>query len=225
MQVFLETPRLVLRRFTLADVDNLVSLNADPDVMRFLTGGIPTGRDEIENELLPAFLGYYERCDGYGFWAAIEKRTGEFLGCFYLTPQEGGAPDEVELGFRLRKSAWGKGYATEGARALIRRGFTESGVQCIVADTMAVNIASRRVLEKAGLKLARTYHQPGPDPIEGGESGDVEYALHRADWEHDQAGPGRAGAQAVARARPHACRQRAETRREASATRGSSPAE
>jgi RimJ/RimL family protein N-acetyltransferase len=114
MQVFLETPRLVLRRFTPADVDNLVSLNADPDVMRFLTGGIPTGRDEIENELLPAFLGYYERCDGYGFWAAIEKRTGEFLGCFYLTPQEGGAPDEVELGFRLRKSAWGKGYATEG---------------------------------------------------------------------------------------------------------------
>jgi len=80
MQVFLETPRLVLRRFTPADVDNLVSLNADPDVMRFLTGGIPTGRDEIENELLPAFLGYYERCDGYGFWAAIEKRTGEFLG-------------------------------------------------------------------------------------------------------------------------------------------------
>ena len=190
MQVFLETPRLVLRRFTPADVDNLVSLNADPDVMRFLTGGIPTGRDEIENELLPAFLGYYERSDGYGFWAAIEKRTGEFLGCFYLTPQEGGAPGEVELGFRLRKSAWGKGYATEGARALIRRGFTESGVQCIVADTMAVNIASRRVLEKAGLKLARTYHQPGPDPIEGGEFGDVEYALHRADWEQDQAGPG-----------------------------------
>jgi hypothetical protein len=63
----------VLRRFTLADVDNLVSLNADPDVMRFLTGGMPTGRDEIENELLPVFLGYYERSDGYGFWAAIEK--------------------------------------------------------------------------------------------------------------------------------------------------------
>lgn len=54
-----------------------------------------------------------------------------------------------------------------------------------------MNIASWRVLEKAGLKLARTYHQPGPDPIEGGESGDVENALHRADWEQqDQAGPG-----------------------------------
>ena len=63
-------------------------------------------------------------------------------------------------------------------------------MQCIVADTMAVNIASRRVLEKAGLKLARTYHQPGPDPIEDGEFGDVEYTLHRTDWEQDQAGPG-----------------------------------
>ena len=80
MHVFLETPRLVLRRFTLADVDNLVSLNADPDVMRFITGGIPIGHVEIEDELLPAFLGYYERFDGYGFWAAMEKRTGEFLG-------------------------------------------------------------------------------------------------------------------------------------------------
>ena len=117
MHVFLETPRLMLRRFTRADADNLVSLNADPDVMRFITGGVPIGRGEIEEDLLPAFLGYYERFDGYGFWAAVEKRTGEFLGCFYLTPHEGGAPGEAELGFRLRKSAWGKGYATEGSRA------------------------------------------------------------------------------------------------------------
>ena len=191
MQVFLETPRLVLRRFTLADVDNLVSLNADPDVMRFITGGIPIGRVEIEDELLPAFLGYYERFDGYGFWAAVEKRTGEFLGCFYLTPQEDGAPGEAELGFRLRKSAWGKGYATEGARALIRRGFTEFGVQRVVADTVAGNIASRRVLEKAGLRLARTSQQSSPYPVEGGESGDVEYALRKADWEQQDQAVGR----------------------------------
>jgi len=188
MHVFLETPRLVLRRFTRADADNLVSLNADPDVMRFITGGVPIGRGEIEEELLPAFLGYYERFDGYGFWAAMEKRTGEFLGCFYLTPQEGSAPGEAELGFRLRKSAWGKGYATEGSRALIRSGFTEFGLRRVVADTMAGNLASRRVLEKAGLRLVRTSGQPGAYPVEGGESGDVEYALRKADWERqDQA--------------------------------------
>jgi RimJ/RimL family protein N-acetyltransferase len=67
MQVFLETPRLVLRRFTMADVDNLVSLDADPDVMHFITGGIATSRAEIEKEVLPAFLAYYARHDGYGF--------------------------------------------------------------------------------------------------------------------------------------------------------------
>ena len=53
MQVFLETQRLMLRRFTMADADDLVSLDADPDVMRFVTGGVPTSRDEIENEVLP----------------------------------------------------------------------------------------------------------------------------------------------------------------------------
>ena len=72
MQVFLETDRLVLRRFSLADADNLVNLDADPDVMRYVTGGIPTSREEIENEFLPAFLGYYRRYEGYGFWAATD---------------------------------------------------------------------------------------------------------------------------------------------------------
>jgi RimJ/RimL family protein N-acetyltransferase len=183
VQVFLETPRLVLRRFTMADVDNLVSLDADPAVMRFVTGGIPTSRTEIENEVLPAFLAYYERFEGYGFWAAMEKATGEFLGWFHFRPREGASPTVAELGYRLRKSAWGKGYATEGSRALIRKGFTEFGVQRVVAEGMAVNLASRRVMEKSGLTLVRTFHQPWPYPIEGDELGDVEYALTRADWQ------------------------------------------
>ena len=184
MQVFVETRRLLLRQFTLADVDNLVSLDSDPDVMRFVTGGICTSRAEIENEVLPAFLGYYERFDGYGFWAVIEKATGAFLGWLHFRPREGARLDEPELGYRLRKSAWGKGYATEGSRALIRKGFTEFGVRRVVAETMAVNQASRRVMEKAGLTLVRTFHQPWPYPISGAEQGDVEYALDKSDWEH-----------------------------------------
>jgi RimJ/RimL family protein N-acetyltransferase len=185
MQVFLETDRLVLRRFTIADADNLVDLDADPDVMRFVTGGIPTSREEIQNEVLPAFLAYYQRYEGYGFWAAIEKETGEFLGWFHFRPRPGAAPGEVELGYRLRKSAWGKGYATEGSRALIRRGFTESGAQRVTAEAMAVNQASRRVMEKAGLKLVRTFHQPWPYPIDGDQYGDVEYALDLTGWQQD----------------------------------------
>ena len=73
MQIFLETERLVLRWFTEDDVDNLVELDGDPDVMRFINGGRPTPRHEIETDVLPNFLGYYERFAGYGFWAAVEK--------------------------------------------------------------------------------------------------------------------------------------------------------
>ena len=191
MQVFLETDRLVLRRFSLADVDNLVNLDADPDVMRYVTGGIPTSREEIQDEFLPAFLDYYQRYEGYGFWAAIEKATGEFLGWFHFRPAPDAAPGEVELGYRLRKSAWGKGYATEGSRALIRKGFTELGVQRVVAGAMAVNQASRRVMEKAGLTLVRTFNQPWPYPIDGDQFGDVEYALDKAGWQQQDTSAGR----------------------------------
>jgi RimJ/RimL family protein N-acetyltransferase len=183
MQIFLETERLVLRRFTNDDVDNLVELDSDPQVMRFINGGRPTPRDEIENEVLPAFLGYYERSAGYGFWAAVERSTGRFVGWFHFRPAEGALPREVELGYRLRRSAWGKGYATEGSRALIDKGFAELGVQRVVAFTMVVNVASRRVMEKAGLRFVRIFHQPWPDSIEGEEEGDVEYALLRSEWE------------------------------------------
>ena len=114
MQVFLETQRLVLRRFTVADADDLESLDADPDVMRFVTGGVPTSRDEIENEVLPAFLSYYRRYEGFGFWAAAEKATGEFLGWFHFRSRPDADPGEVELGYRLRKSAGERGMPPRG---------------------------------------------------------------------------------------------------------------
>lgn len=186
MQVFLQTDRLILRRFTETDEDNLFELDSDPAVMRFLTGGKPTPRDVIRNETLPRFLDY-DRFEGLGFWAAIERSTGRFLGWFHFRPPEGSPPDEAELGYRLRRSAWGKGYATEGSLALIRKGFAEFGVRRVVAFTMAVNTASRRVMEKAGLKLVRTFQGSWPDPIDGSEHGETEYALDRVDWERQEA--------------------------------------
>ena len=115
------------------------------------------------------------------------KRQGEFLGWFEFYPPEGSGPEEAELGYRLRRTAWGKGYATEGSRALIRKGFTALGVRRVVASTMAVNVASRRVMEKAGLAYVRTFHQEWPWRIEGEEHGDVEYALTKATWERQEA--------------------------------------
>jgi RimJ/RimL family protein N-acetyltransferase len=137
----------------------------------------------IENETLPSFLAYYERSERFGFWAAIEKSAGAFLGRFAFHPPEGGGSDEAELGYRLEKSSWGKGNATEGSRALIRKGFTELGVRRVFAQTMAVNTASWRVMEKAGLAYARTFHEDWQEPIVGAEHGEVEYALTKSDWE------------------------------------------
>jgi RimJ/RimL family protein N-acetyltransferase len=189
MEDVLETERLRLRRFTQDDVDNLVELDADPEVMRYITGGRATPREVIEREELPAFL---RRSDGYGFWAAVEKATGEFVGWFHLRPRADGPADEPELGYRLRRSAWGKGYATEGSRALIEKAFTDLGAQRVWAETMVVHTASHRVMEKAGLRYVRTFHADWPEKIEGDEEGDVEYALTRAEWEEPRVAKTRA---------------------------------
>lgn len=191
MHIFLETERLLLRRFTRDDVDNLFDLESDPEVMRFLTGGPGTPRDEIERDYIPAYLSYYERFEGYGFWAVIEKATGDFLGWLHLRPQPGDPLNQPELGYRLRKAAWGKGYATEGSRALIHKGFTELGVRRVVASTYQDNLGSRRVMEKSGMKLVRTYRLSPGEMLEMFgiadselfDGDDVEYAISKSEWE------------------------------------------
>ena len=180
--VHLTTERMELRRFTSDDVDLLVELDSDPDVMHFITGGRPTPREEVVTDVLPHFLGWHDRSDRYGFWAAVRRDTGEFLGWFHLRPAREAPEDEPELGYRLRRDAWGRGYAAEGARALVDSAFRDHDVRRVVAETMAVHAASRRVMEKAGLRLVRAFVQPWPDPIPGDEHGDVEYALTREEW-------------------------------------------
>jgi RimJ/RimL family protein N-acetyltransferase len=195
----LMTERLVLRQFTAADVDGLLALDGDPAVMRFLDSQIKS-RAEIEAEVLPRFLGYYQRYRDFGFWAAGTRDDGGFIGWFCLRPvapaatamvhwaDADGDTSVVGLGYRLRPDAWGRGYATEGARALVRRAFAELGVTEVVATTMAVNTGSRAVLAKAGLRYARTVHLTWPEPLPGNEYGDVEYRLRREDWLENVAG-------------------------------------
>jgi RimJ/RimL family protein N-acetyltransferase len=183
MPVILETPRLALREFTEDDVDNLFNLNNDPEVMRYITGGRPTPREVIRNDLIPFHLGVYERLDRLGTWAAEAARTGEFLGWFHFRPGPDGDITNIDLGYRLRRSAWNMGYATEGSLALINMGFTDLGVERVFASTMTVNAASRRVMEKCGLRLVGTAPFHGPDGVDGSEHGEVEYALTRPEWE------------------------------------------
>ena len=183
MQIVLKTARLTLRQFTEDDVDNLFDLNSDPEVMRYLTGGVPTPREELRDEIVPFHLAVYERLDRLGTWAAEATGTGEFLGWFHFRPGLDADITNIDLGYRLRRNAWNTGYATEGSRALINMGFTELGVERVFAHTMTVNTASRRVLEKCGLTLVRTTPWDLPDAIEGSEHGEVEYALTKPEWE------------------------------------------
>ena len=183
MNVVFETERLTLRRFTDADFDQLTELDADPEVTRFITGGIP----EFDAEMLNAWLSQYERWPAYGTFAAIEKSTGRFLGWFHLRPEDG-HDDEPELGYRLNRDAWGKGYATEGSRALIDKAFTDLGATRVWAGALAIHSASHRVMEKSGLRFVRAFHGDWPYKIPGDEHGDVEYAITRAEWEEDRLG-------------------------------------
>lgn len=181
MHVFLETERLILRRFTEDDADALFALYDDPQVMRYVSGA-PADRDEIVKLDIPAFLGYYGRFPGYGFFTAVEKSSGDFLGWFHFRPRPEDPADEPELGYRLHQAAWGKGYGTEGSAALLEKGFTELDVRRVTASTMVVNKRSRRVMEKLGMTLLRTFHGDFHDPIPGSEHGDVEYAITREQW-------------------------------------------
>ncbi len=160
-----------------SDADDLFHLHNDPEVMRYLNGGRPTPREEIAERTLPALI-------GGGFYTALDKRqAGRFLGWFHLRPAEGGTDEEPELGYRLHQAAWGRGYATEGSRALIAKAFGELGARRVSARTMTVNLGSRRVMEKSGLRFARTFPLDSLAHVEGWEQGGVEYELLRPEWQ------------------------------------------
>lgn len=185
MPISLESRRLLFRPFTAADLDDLAALHGDPEVMRFVGTGLPVPREVVERETLPRILHEYQQLGpGLGRFAAVERETGAFFGWFALRPAESaGLSGGIELGYRLRRAVWGQGYATEGARALIRHAFLGLGLSEVVATTMTVNAASRRVLEKAGMVLVRTFVEEFPVYVDGAEHGDVEYVVRRGMWD------------------------------------------
>ncbi|MFJ5234956.1 GNAT family N-acetyltransferase [Kitasatospora sp. NPDC088391] len=185
----LRTARLLLRRLTPADLPAVTALCGDPEVMRYLDDGRPVPAERVAAEVLPAVLREYaELPDGLGHWAV--ETDGRFLGWAALLPAhsvglEHGPDAGLELGYRLLPAARGRGYATEAAAALLAAAFTERyagrRTERVVATTMAVNTASRRVLERIGLRHVRTFFADWPDPIPGSEHGDVVYERTRAD--------------------------------------------
>ena len=155
----LVTPRLRLRRFTVADADRLVALDADPVVMRYIARGVPTPRDRILGEILPRWIAGYAPGSCIGYWAAESLADGDFLGWFHLRPDRF-AREDMELGYRLRRQHWGVGLATEGSLALLDRALRVQRIATVSARTLAGNAASRRVIEKCGLRYTGEFEYP-----------------------------------------------------------------
>jgi RimJ/RimL family protein N-acetyltransferase len=145
---WLSTDRLMLRRFTAGDADWLAALYADPEVTRYL-GGVKR-RPQVEDMLKTRILDYYDAHPGLGIWLTIEKASGDRVGFHLLNNVQG--ESLIQVGFGLTASAWGRGYGTEMARAVLRYGFIDLRLPRIVGLASLGNVASRRVLEKIGLQ-------------------------------------------------------------------------
>lgn len=145
----IETPRLWLRQFTPDDLNELYSLYINPDLMTYIGKGIRT-KNETQTAL-SSIIKHYEH--GFGMWAVIYKDDDKLIGrcglCFLdNTP-------EVELGYLLNKSYWRRGLATEASHASLKYGFEVVRLEKIVAIAKPENIASRRVMEKVGMKYEK----------------------------------------------------------------------
>jgi [ribosomal protein S5]-alanine N-acetyltransferase len=146
--VELTTPRLHLRPFTLADQEAIHVVYADPEVMRYVGHGAHRTLAETANAL--RIYGDVLAQRGYSFLAVTERESGRLIGDGGLHPMGGVGPD-VELGYTLARSAWGRGYATELAQALVDYAFTVLRVPRVVAQVEPANTASRHVLAKLGM--------------------------------------------------------------------------
>lgn len=168
----LKTARLNIRRFTIAHLDGLAALRGDKDVMRFIHT-VPQTREAVQARIEKASNQYIER--GFAQWAVDDKETNELLGwCGFSYLDD--VPPTVEIGYGFGKSHWGKGYATEAARACLRYGFENLNFDAVCAVAIPENYASRGVMERLGFNYLRDAFHWGVDV--------VYYELQSADFKH-----------------------------------------
>ncbi len=143
--LFIETDRLLIRPFTMADIEPAYTMNLDVEVSKYTGDGGVVSKKEIERRIIENVLGDYEK-HGYGRLAVELKNEKKFIGFTGLKYLED--MDEVDLGYRFMKKYWGKGIATESAKACVNFGFETLGLNKIIAMVLPQNIDSIRVLEK-----------------------------------------------------------------------------
>ena len=149
MAVILETERLILRTWTLDDAEEAFTIWSDPKVMRHIGDGRPVKDIEEARAWLRRLIRSQEE-NNFTRWAMVEKETGKLIGSCGFGYLYGGP--EIELGYILARAYWGRGLATEAARACLRYGFEKLHLQKIVSTTDPEHTASQRVLEKIGFQ-------------------------------------------------------------------------
>jgi len=154
----LRTARLRLRRWRDEDREGFAAMNADPAVARYL----PSVLTRAESDALLERIVAHFAAHGFGLWAVEDLACGELLGFTGLSrPRfETWFTPCIEIGWRLRSASWGRGYATEAARAVVHTGFTELGLHEIVSFTVPANMASRRVMEKLFMSQDGEFEHP-----------------------------------------------------------------
>jgi len=158
MTLKIETDRLILRELALTDASGMYLLDADPEVHRYLGNKPITSMEQAQDNIL-FIQTQYEKA-GSGRWAVEDKISGQFMGwggLKFITDVVNDHQYFYEVGYRLIPAFWGKGYATEIAVASIHYGFKVLGLTEIFAMTDVANLASQRVLEKAGMQKTEQY--------------------------------------------------------------------
>lgn len=161
MSVLLRTERLVLRPFAEDDVEPFAAINADPEVMRYIGDGAPRTPEQTRSAVAKTMRHWEEH--GWGPLAVTVASTGEFIGFVVLAVPKF-LPEilpAVEVGWRIGRPHWGRGYAPEAAREAIRFAFEDRGMDRLVSCVHHDNAASVRVAEKLGMALERETVVPG----------------------------------------------------------------
>jgi RimJ/RimL family protein N-acetyltransferase len=157
----------------------MVDLNLDPAVMTYIHGRRATP-DETAAEWRQRLDHQSDAARGLGYWAGFD--AGAFVGWWSASSFEG-RPEISGIGYRLRATGWGRGLATEGAKAMIRQAFSCRDIDRVFASTMAANTGSRRVLEKLGMTQNASWPaSEDKQQIPGWEHGEVYYELTRTEW-------------------------------------------
>ena len=152
--IILETKRLLLRRLTLDDLDDLFALYKEPNVRRYFPDGTLT-YEETQEELAWIIDVYYGQY-GYGLWATIDKATGEFIGRCGLLPWTIDGRQEVEVAYLLAEKVWRQGLGTEVAQAIVQYGFEQLKLSRLICIMAKENVASTKVAEKMGMTFEKT---------------------------------------------------------------------